>query len=59
MNLVPQYKGVSGALKDIYHREGFFGLYKGFMVSFVSQMAAHALFFIVYENRVVYHEKLR
>lgn len=40
-------------------REGFFGLYKGFVVSFVSQMAAHALFFIVYEKRIVYYEKVR
>ncbi len=55
MNLVPEYKGVSGALKDIYFREGFGGLYKGFMVSFLSQMAAHSLFFIVYEKRLAYY----
>jgi hypothetical protein len=47
MNLVPKYKGVSGALIDIYKNEGFTGLYKGFLVSFISQTAAHSLFFIV------------
>jgi hypothetical protein len=47
MNLVPKYKGVSGALHAIYKTEGIAGLYKGVQFSFVSQMAAHSLFFMV------------
>jgi hypothetical protein len=30
--------------------EGFFGLYKGFYINFLSQSAAQALFFGMYEN---------
>jgi hypothetical protein len=48
MNLVPKYKGIKGALHMIYKTEGFSGLYKGVLISFLSQVVAQSLFFVVY-----------
>jgi hypothetical protein len=47
-NLVPKYSSVLSAFRDIYRTEGLNGLYKGFMVSFLTQSIAQSIFFLLY-----------
>jgi hypothetical protein len=35
-NLVPQYKNLFTAIKQIYQQEGFKGLYKGIFISIIA-----------------------
>lgn len=46
-NQVPKYEGVFRGLRDIYHNEGFKGLFKGFYISIISQAIATAFFFLL------------
>jgi len=44
-NLVPKYRGVYHAFKDIIAQEGLQGIFKGFYISLFSQAVASSLFF--------------
>lgn len=46
-NQVPKYEGVIKGLRDIYRKEGFKGLFKGFYISLMSQAMATAFFFLL------------
>lgn len=47
-NVVPKYRGITDALKKIYQKEGFRGLYKGFYISLLCQGSSTGFFFWKY-----------
>ena len=47
-NLVPKYRGVYHAFREIFAEEGIQGIFKGFHVSILTQALASSIFFWLY-----------
>lgn len=49
-NPIPAYRGISDAITNIYHTEGFAALYRGVAMNIIAGSIANSLFFYIYQD---------